>query len=361
MDANNDASIETQKPLGIRASSEETAPVPHVEPILYSVRSDTGSQTDISRASRNVRLLIRKENNEHTIILPSKITSHTQFVRSISRIQTAVITPRTRLNLIPELCNSAYYVLAWLIGDATKKLGSKRKLTGHIGIELCCGHPENLELGVYVAERLRMFGIECTQRSDRPPDNRDPHGQYRWLSVRSPIVGWLYTSCLGLGWNELTSYHPVRMDWLLSAPRICRLWFIRGLFDSDGTVHFRNKEAEIISSPNSKLIMSLLDSLKVRNRLGNSKGYDKVIISIENAARIQVFNPNVATHRRKALERLVSAKTFQRHWPEWLQRKVDGLIRKGLDDPVICHRIFDEDKVYIKTKTVKIKRSLLFS
>src|SRR5207249_353464 len=88
MNADNDASIETQKLLGISASSEEAGPVPHDEPTLYSVRSDTGSQAEISRASRNVRLLIRKENIEHTIILPSKITSHTQFVESISTIRT---------------------------------------------------------------------------------------------------------------------------------------------------------------------------------------------------------------------------------------------------------------------------------
>jgi hypothetical protein len=99
--------------------------------------------------------------------------------------------------------------------------------------------------------------------------------------------------------------------------------------------------------------MVLLDSLRVRNRLGDCKGYDKVIISIENAARLQAFNPHVVTHRRKDLEKLASGKTFQRRWPNWLQRKVDGLIVKGLDDPAIYHKIFDEFGVCVKTKTVK--------
>ncbi len=356
MDEDTLSMTETSEP-GIRASQSVSSPTLPSEPPIFSVRSDTGSQTDRSRLSRNRSLLIRKDDVEHAIELPSKITSHTQFVESISTIRKALTgsSKTTRR----EAINRAYYVLAWLVGDATKRLGSRKRLSGYVGIELCRRHPENLDLGNYVAKCLRTVGIECTRRSDRQPDYRDPHGQYRWLSLSSPVVGWMHMVCLGLKYEQLTSYHPVHMNWVLTAPFAGRLWFIRGLFDSDGSVLFRNKSVEIVSSPNSKLIMSLLDSMKVHNRLGDSKAYDKVIISVRDAARIQVFNSNVLTHRRKALQKLLSARTFQRHWPPWLHDKVNRLIREGLNNPAICHRIFDEDNVYIKTKTVKIKRGLL--
>ena len=71
--------------------------------------------------------------------------------------------------------------------------------------------------------------------------------------------------------------------------------------------------------------------------------------------RIQVFNPVLLTHRRKLLERLAKAKTFQRHWPGWLDEKVGGMIRAGRGVREICETVLDEDNVFIKMHTVKRK------
>lgn len=94
------------------------------------------------------------------------------------------------------------------------------------------------------------------------------------------------------------------MSWLLSAPPECRMWFIRGLADSDGSVHFRHKSAEIVTSPNTELMRDILASLQIHNILDFSKGCGRISISAQRAAEIQIFNPRVLTHRRKLLEKL---------------------------------------------------------
>jgi len=137
------------------------------------------------------------------------------------------------------------------------------------------------------------------------------------------------------------------------------MWFIRGLADSDGSVHFRHKSAEIVTSPNTELIRDILASLQIHNILDFSKGCGRISISAQTAAEIQIFNPQILTHRRKLLEKLVAARTFQRKWPAWLESRVQQMLGEGLSPSVISRRIFNEDCVYIKMATVIRKRRLL--
>jgi hypothetical protein len=64
--------------------------------------------------------------------------------------------------------------------------------------------------------------------------------------------------------------------------------------------------------------------------------------------KIDVFNPEVNTYRRKLLEKLVAASVYPRRWPSWLEEKVDRLGRLGLDKREICERILNENNTYIK-------------
>src|SRR2546425_4855896 len=86
-----------------------------------------------------------------------------------------------------------------------------------------------------------------------------------------------------------------------------------------------------ITSPNTDLVQRLFGSLACHNTAEVSKGVGVVTISGDEAARIQIFNPEVLTHRRKHLERMCNAATYQRHWPAWLETRVKGLIGEGFD------------------------------
>jgi len=160
---------------------------------------------------------------------------------------------------------------------------------------------------------------------------------------------------LGLAWRERTTLHAVKMEWMFGAPRKFRLWFLRGIADSDGTVNLRNKLVEITSSPNTYFFADLFTSLGVKNVVRFSNGYGYVAVDAPAAARIRIFSPAVPTHRRKKLERLVSAKTFHPHWPAWLENLVQALIAKGLPAPEIRNRLLEDHDVYVKIHTIKRK------
>ena len=231
---------------------------------------------------------------ESIVRLPARISCHEDFARSILKIRAHSGKKGGEAASRTDYIEAAYYLLAWLVGDAGKGFGSERLHTARIEINLCRRHSENLGL-----------------------------------------------------------------DWLLSAPPECKMWFIRGLADSDGSVHFRHKSAEIVTSPNTTLIRDILASLHVHNVLDFSKGCGRISISGQTAAEIQIFNPRILTHRRKLLEKLVRAETFQRRWPAWLESRVQRMLCEGLSPPAVARRIFNEDEVYIKMATVIRKRRLM--
>ena len=232
---------------------------------------------------------------ESIVRLPARITCHEDFVRSILKIRAHSGKKGGEAASRTDYIEAVYYLLAWLVGDAGKGFGSERLHTARIEINLCRRHSENLGLGEYVAGCIRMVGVPCKRLPDKVSDPSEPHGSFRWLSGFSQVIGWMHATCLGLDWNQRTSYYPVKMDWLLSAPPECRMWFIRGLADSDGSVHFRHKSAEIVTSPNTTLIRDILASLHVHNVLDFSKGCGRISISGQTAAEIQIFNPRVPT------------------------------------------------------------------
>lgn len=213
-----------------------------------------------------------------------------------------------------------YYLLGWFLGDLGKRFGPEHFMTADVDIGLSRRHPENEVLGEYVAECIGSLGIFIKRSRDRLPSAKHQYGSYVWYSRRSPVFGWFHKACLGLKWNERASYHPVRMDWILSVPRECRIWFIRGLADSDGDVHFKDKCVDITTSPNTRLIKALLSSLGLHTTVSFFRNSSRVTVSASDAAQIQIFNPELYTHRRKILEKLVGARTFPRHWPKWLRK-----------------------------------------
>jgi len=110
----------------------------------------------------------------------------------------------------------------------------------------------------------------------------------------------------------------MKMEWLLRASPENRLWFIRGLADSDGSVNIRNKSVTITSEPNGKLIKALLESLNANPREYRYRGYSGISITVSIANALWIFNPFVDTHRGKLLRKLANAQVFKRKWPEWL-------------------------------------------
>ncbi len=244
-----------------------------------------------------------------------------------------------------EFMQMVYHLLGMLVGDAHRSFSPIHPLEARVELDLCRGHPENLDLGRFLADSVNQLGVSCRRIADSKPVPREPHGLYRWMSSYSIIVGWIHVVCHGLNKSEKTTLTSVRMDWLLSSSPEFRLWFLRGMADSDGTVAVRNKAVNIYTAPNSALVRNLLKSLGTASTLGRSKRVDYVAISARDAMRLGIFNTKIETHRGKMLARLASAKTYQRRWPNWLQEEVQSMLRSGFTVSQVRDKLLFEDGV----------------
>jgi hypothetical protein len=231
----------------------------------------------------------------------------------------------------------------------------ERNLSARIALELSKKHQENLFLGEYVMDRIRDLGVPYRRYRNRPRRKRNPNGSFLWKSSYSPIIGWFHKIALGLLWHERTTSTSVKMDWILTAPRRFRIWFLRGIADSDGNVNIRNKLVEITTSPNTLFFHRLFLSLGIKSSVRYSRGYGYVGIKTVDAAEIAIFNPRVLTHRRQALEKLSSSRSFQRHWPAWLESEVSAMISRGLGAIEIRDMLLEEHNVYTKVRTIRRK------
>jgi len=285
-----------------------------------------------------------------TLTLPSKIESATEFEKSVLAIRRAYTGSQGDRRFL----DLTYYLLGWLVGDAGKNF-SPTHPWARVELGLTRKHPENLQLGDFVMNCISLIGITCGRIKDGETCAREPHGSYRWMSYFSEVFFWFHTSCLGLQREELTSYDSVKMDWLLTASPDSILWFLRGVADSDGTVNVRNKVVAITSEPNGPFFAKLFALVGVRATLYNSKGYDCVSISVTDAARVRIFNPELVTHRNRLLNRLAAAQTFQARWPAWLEERARQLLAENTDLSAVRNTLLFEDDTYVTLRTLRTK------
>jgi len=292
--------------------------------------------------------------------LPHRLRSYRDFDEAVlnARQERTGIKPGIERE---NFLNGMYYLLGWFLGDLGKQFGSKRLMTVGLNLTLTKRHPENQALGDYVFfECIRSLGIQARRQGERGPDRSSQYGAYRWDCRRSPLFGWFHLVSLGLEWNQRASFTPAKLDWILEAPSKRRLWFTRGLADSDGDIHFNDKSVGITTTPNTIFVCSLLGSLGCTPRVDLDGESSKVVITVRQAMAIEIFSQNQLSYRRKRLEALAHARTFQRRWPAWLQAKVTRLLSFGSENRDIRDRILEEDGVFVKLATLQRKRSAFY-
>lgn len=245
------------------------------------------------------------------------------------------------------------YLLGILIGDAAKRKTSRRSKM-FIELQLTKRHYDNCRLGEYVGLCGNVVGLRFSRIGDNYKDARSPYGRFHWKSESSEFVYWLFTICLGLEPGQLTTWDPVKMDWILQAPRYFRLGFLQGLADSDGYVHFEKFEVHLIASPNANLIATVLASLGVGYTAEVSKGLDILKLKINDAFDLSIFNPRVGTYRYRLVQRLAHARRLRRGpWPNWLASKVDKLASRNLTTREIMTLVLNRYNLFIRAPNVR--------
>lgn len=242
------------------------------------------------------------------------------------------------------------YLLGMIVGD-TSKPGVKTKsgTTRRIQLRLTKRYKSNKRLGEFTCLCMNNIGLRMSRYKDCPQGKMNTYPFYAWCSQHSHLIDWIFKICLGLDNDEKTTYDPINAKWILKTPKEFRIWFLQGLADSDGYVDIKCYQAGIITGPNHELVQQILTSLSIHSNKGFlHKGTLSVIrINLRDAKKLPLFNPYVKLYRYCLMEKITKAKRYSWHWPEWLGKKVDKYIKKGMTSTQIMHTILEEYDVSV--------------
>jgi hypothetical protein len=194
-----------------------------------------------------------------------------------------------------------------MVGDLAKYGGQQSRFASmNLDLQLSQKHTSNERLGEFVCLATNCLGIPMNRIHDKAPTgatklSRNPTSAYRWNSERSPILAWMFSVCLGLKWTQLTSYDPVRMEWIFEAPFDFRKRFVQGIADSDG--HVKSYVVEIVSVPNADFFTRLLRTLNMPSAYTRIEYGQRLRTSVraKEAAELPIFNEHTKGYRYELL------------------------------------------------------------
>ena len=244
------------------------------------------------------------------IRIPQTIASYNDLLEVIHQIQPLAVTyRRARVCGLGEAQIQAMkpelfaYQLGIMLGDSGKLGGRQARYSSmNLDLQLTMKQPTNERLGEFVMMCANSLGIEMERKSDKQPSGdtalaRHPSAAYRWTSERSPLLAWMFSVGLGLKWEETTTAHQVRMNWIFDTPRNFRTRFVQGVADSDGCV--KRYIVEIASVPNAQFLANLLQGLGMRTAHVSYEGGDplKTMVSRREASPLPIFSEFVRSYR----------------------------------------------------------------
>ena len=232
------------------------------------------------------------------------------------------------------------FLLGILIGDAAKGKSKHGSSHRHIGLVLSKKYDTNLLIGEFSSLCARSVGLRMHRIEDFHRPKNKPNGFYAWVSQASPLIDWIFNVALGLKDGELTTYDPIRADWMLLAPREFRVGLIQGIAESDGSVSIASQTVEFWVDPHRDLLEKLLalEGLKAfRSRQALAITKSQAIASFA----VPIFNPTLRTVRYKRHELMATAQRLDREErvPEHLRKEIMTLRRQGLSVPTIVERL----------------------
>jgi hypothetical protein len=199
------------------------------------------------------------------------------------------------------------YLLGMMVGDLTKSGGPLSRFASmNIDLQLTTKHESNENFGDFVCLATSSLGIQMRRIRDKQPTGETLRGEepapaFRWSSERSPLLAWMFSVCLGLKWTELTSYNPVRMDWIFESQFGFRKRFVQGVADSDGRVG--SYVVEIVSVPNAEFFERLLHTLDLPSAYTRFEYGQplRTVVRAREAAELPIFNEIAKGYRYELL------------------------------------------------------------
>jgi hypothetical protein len=277
-----------------------------------------------------------------------------KFYEYTNKFNIKDITLELRINLFA-------FLLGVMVGDAGKCAIKRKRFTNRrITLSLTKKYKSNKKFGEFVELCLFNLGLDMNRIKDDGPNIKSKHYFYRWSSQSSQLIQWLFHVCLGLNDKELTSYNPIRAEWILKMPREFRVWFLQGVADSDGYIDFCSGRAGIVTKPNKDYIIKLFTSFDIKHATSKlHKGsMDAVTTNIKNANSLPLFSPLIKNYRYTQMKTLANAKRFSHHWPNWFAEVVDNKIQQELRPSEIIKSVLAEYNIAITSSRIYKRKQM---
>ncbi|MDA4121687.1 MAG: hypothetical protein OK456_00735 [Thaumarchaeota archaeon] len=283
----------------------------------YLVRvADTALHTEVRPGWKLLPLWLESGGNEQGswIQVPTQISSYDDIqtvVRQLTPLQSTYQRGaifglvNEQIDILREDLFS--YLLGIMGGDASKAGGKQKRFTSsNVDLHLTLKQPTNERLGEFACLCTNSLGIIMDRKQDKQPTGTTrfgmhPSAAYRWISARSPVIAWMFNVGLGLKWDECTTLHQLKMDWIFSTPKSFRTRFIQGMADSDGSM--KPYEVVITSVPNADFMTRLLQSLgmSTAHTIYEENKPLRTMVNAKQATALPIFNEFVKSYRYQRL------------------------------------------------------------
>ncbi len=199
------------------------------------------------------------------ISVPLQISTWSQILEVIDQLEPNLNNQmRSWLNQFGEITQpeAFAYLLGMLVSDADKPRAGFTSTS--IDLRLTKQHDWSRTIGEATCYYLGKLGIKAKKGPDRDSYS-GPKTCFSWVSENSALLTWMVANCLGLESHERTTFHAIRTEWILIAPRIIRIKFVQGLNDGDGWASVKDQTIGNACEPNIDFVKQLLLTFKIES------------------------------------------------------------------------------------------------
>jgi hypothetical protein len=289
------------------------------------------------------------------IEVPENITHWTQissFLDQVSPLENNSMKNWQNLFGPQDKQDAFFYLLGLIVSDFDKQ--SSRISSTELVLNLSKNYEWSKQLGEAACYYIGQIGIQAQKVKDRD-SSAGPETCHSWRSQKSPLITWILQSALGLKSDERTTYHPIKANWILEAPRNLRIAFFQGLNDGDGWSSVKDQCFGNACKPNIEFVKKLLltfgiDSTddKQRVRVRSQKG----LITIAELPAFRHAYARLQNATKIAEMMRVRQKQKSDTFSPELIDEIMKLHREGYSNGSIAEIIFDKHQISLGRRTV---------
>lgn len=237
---------------------------------------------------------------------------------------------------------SKVYLFGFLLGVITGDAHKPKQGRGHRHIELVLSkkYETNVKIGDFTSYCANQFGLRMERYDDLPKPADKPHGFFHWSSQSSPLIDWIFNTCMGLHDDQHTTYDQIHLDWAYESPAEFRVGLIQGIAESDGSVSIASQTVEFWVIPDWELMIGLLATFGLRG-FRNREAVSLVKTQAIESFKVPVFAPHLRTVRYQRLELMATTKKLLREerLPIEIRSEIMRLASEGHSVPKIVEEV----------------------